>query len=102
MFKLYGEIAGWKLLDLGSDEFDMIATIGEYLQENENTRFLIIKSTDDGDEPYKSIRSMEQYIEYSQEYYERIKLENKNAMELKKEMMDIVYGKTKTKRNKTR
>ena len=98
MFKLYGEIAGWKMLDLSADEFDIIATMGEYLQENENIRFLIIKSTDIGDEPYKSIRSMQQYIEYSQEYYERTKLENKNIMELKKEMMDIVYEKPKTKK----
>ena len=98
MFRLYGEIAGWKLLDLSADEFDMIATMGEYLQENENTRFLIIKSTEIGDEPYKSIRSMEQYMEYSKDFYERKKIENKTAMELKKEMMNIVYDEPKTKK----
>lgn len=92
MFRLYGNIAGWKMLDLSADEFDIIATMGEYLQENENTQFLIIKSTETTDEPYKSIRSMEQYMEYSREYYERIKLQNKTCMELKKEMFDIMDG----------
>lgn len=93
MFRLYGNIAGWKMLDLSGDEFDIIATMGEYLQENENTQFLIIKSTETTDEPYKSIRSMEQYMEYSREYYERIKLQNKTCMELKQEMFDIMDGK---------
>ena len=62
------------MLDLSGDEFDIIATMGEYLQENENTQFLIIKSTETTDEPYKSIRSMEQYMEYSREYYETLGL----------------------------
>lgn len=90
MFRLYGNIAGWKMLDLSADEFDIIATMGEYLQENENTQFLIIKSTENTDEPYKSIRSMEQYMDYAHEYYERIKLQNKTCMELKQEMFDIM------------
>lgn len=90
MFRLYGNIAGWKMLDLSGDEFDIIATMGEYLQENENICFLIIKQDQYGDEPYKSIRSVEQYMDYAHEYYERIKLQNKTCMELKKEMFDIM------------
>lgn len=93
-FRLYGNIAGWKLLDLGADEFDLITTMEEYMQKDENIYFLIIKEDQDGDEPYKSIRSRKQLDEYEQEFYERKNLENKTIMELKKEMFELRDGKS--------
>lgn len=97
MFRLYGNIAGWKLLDLGAEEFDMMTTMEEYLQKDENTCFLLIKTNEYGDEPYKSVHGREDYLQYVKEYYSRI-MKNKSCMELKKEMMDIVYEEPKVKK----
>ena len=101
MFRLYGNIAGWKLLDLGADEFDMIATMGEYLQKDENICFLLIKSNENSDEPYKSVHGKKEYDTYSQEYFERLKLQNKTIMELKREMLmgEEEHEKTKFRRS---
>ena len=96
MFRLYGNIAGWKLLDLGAEEFDMMATMEEYLQQNENTCFMMIKTDEYGDEPYKSVYGREGYVKYLDEYYKRT-MKDKKIMELKKEMMDIVYNEPEPK-----
>lgn len=96
MFRLYGNIAGWKLLDLGSEEFDMMATMEEYLQKDENICFIMIKTDENGDEPYKSIFGRESYVKYLDEYYKRT-MKDKKIMELRKEMMDIVYNEPKSK-----
>ena len=96
MFRLYGNIAGWKLLDLGAEEFDMMATMEEYLQNDENICFLLIKTNEYGDEPYKSVHGREEYVKYLDDFYKRT-MKDKKIMELRKEMMDIVYEEPKTK-----
>ena len=88
MFRLYGNIAGWKLLDLGAEEFDMMATMEEYLQMNENACFMIIKTDEYGDEPYKSIHGREDYVKYLDEYYKKLS-KNKTCVELKREILDM-------------
>lgn len=93
MYKLYGEIAGWKMLDISANEGDMLITMDEYLKDNEKIHFLIIKHENNTDEPYKSIRSMEDYVSYLEEYNKRTQLMNMSCVDLKR---DIV-GKQRTK-----
>ena len=85
-------------LDMG-DEFDIIATMGEWLKKDENMEFLIVHYDKITTEPsWRTIKGKEEYSAYSKEYYDRI-MKNKTCVELKKEMMDIVYGeKPKTKK----
>ena len=90
MFRLYGNIAGWKMLDLGAEEFDMMATMEEYLQKDEKTCFMLIKTDEYGDEPYRTVHGREDYVKYLDDYYRRT-MKNKKIMDLRKEMMDIVY-----------
>lgn len=98
MYKLYGEIAGWKMLDISSNEGDILQTIGEYLSDSENMHFLIVKNENDTDEPYKAIRSIDDYVHYLGEYNRRLK--EMSCIELREEMMDIVYDKPKVKTNR--
>lgn len=90
MFKLYANIGNWKLLDVSAIEGDIIDTIGEYIEENTHLKFLIMLSTEEGDDFYRSITSVDDYFRYQEEYNKRIKSEN--IMELKQDMMNSIYG----------
>ena len=97
MYKLYTGKGTRTCLDIG-DEFDMIATMGDYLQKDEEMQFLLVHYDEVTTEPdWRTIRGMKDYLEYTKEYYNKL-LKNKSCMELKKEMMDIIYEKPKTKR----
>lgn len=81
------------MLDISSNEEDMLTTMEEYLKDNEDIHFLIIKQENNTDEPYKSIRSIEDYTNYLEEYNHRLEIMNMSCVDLKR---DIV-GKQKTK-----
>ena len=87
-------------LDMG-DEFDILATMGEWLQKDNEMEFLVVHYDKVTDEPdWKTIKGREDYLLYLKDYYHRM-MQNKTCVELKKEMMDIVYGEEpKTKKKK--
>lgn len=93
MFKLY-EMYTRKFLDQSEREGDIIDTIGEYVKEYQDMKFMIIRIDEiDGEETYgfyKSIKGISGYIDYVEEYNKRIKEEN--IMELKQDMMNSIYG----------
>lgn len=86
MYKLYGNIAySWKKLDLSVDEKDIVDTMIICHNKFKLYDYLIINRENNTDMIYKRIRSEEEYIEYINEYKERIKpLEDMSCMNLKK------------------
>lgn len=97
-YRLYKTSGGYEYITTDDDESKICLTIGNRLKQDPNERFMIIKNFNNGDEAYKGIRSQEDYIEYREELDKRTenkRLSNMSAMELRKEMMDIVYGKPK-------
>jgi len=76
MYRLYGNINGWKLLEVVEDnELELIRTMLEYVKNYMRAEFIIIKHENNMDIPYKSIQTEQELIEYIEEYEER----NKNV-----------------------
>lgn len=96
MFKLYAMASMPTLIDKASNEYDICDTIGDYIKDNPEERFLIVKRENNTDEVYRAIRSMDEYVDYYQELMNR-RLKEKSCVELKREMMDIVYDTPKPK-----
>lgn len=71
MYKLYGNIEGWKELDQSNDEMDLVDTMGYYISNNCEINFIIKKETKDTDIIYKTIKTNKEYILYLQEVVER-------------------------------
>ena len=67
MYKLYGNIEGWKELDQSNDEMDLVDTMGYYISNNCEINFIIKKETKDTDIIYKTIKTHKEYILYLQE-----------------------------------
>ena len=88
MFKLYIDKGTRKMIDVSESEQDIIDTMGEYIRDDLEARFLIIESRQDGDNLKGFIRSPEDYANYVQQYNEKIK--EKSCVELKTEMMNKV------------
>lgn len=68
MYKLYGNIAGWKLIDISKDEKDIIDTLTLYVENNHTMDYMIIKQLRDRDELYKCILNEQDYRNYLEEY----------------------------------
>lgn len=96
MFKLYAMASVPTMIDKASNEYDICDTIGEYIKRDPYERFLIVKRENNTDEVYRAIRSMDEYVDYYQELMNR-RLKEKSCVELKREMMDIVYDTPKSK-----
>lgn len=89
MYILYGNIAGRTELDRGSNEFEMLETIENFLRKDENMSFLLVHYDEITTEPgWKTIRGREGYIKYMKDYNNRI-LQNKTCVELKREILDL-------------
>lgn len=72
MYRLYGNISGWKLLEVVEDnELELIKTMLEYVKNYMRAEFIIIKHEEDMDIPYRSIQTEQELIEYIEEYEER-------------------------------
>ena len=79
MYRLYGNISGWKLLEVVEDnELELIRTMLEYVKNYMRAEFIIVKHENDMDIPYKSIQTEQELIEYIEEYEEREKNVNKS------------------------
>lgn len=93
MWYLYDKDTNTKL-DVSDKEQDIINTMGEYYQTNPYYRFRIVKYDEITTEPsLRSIRNIGEYETYIQEYNAK-QLKNKTCIELKREMFDIMDGKT--------
>ena len=72
MYKLYGNISGWKLLEVVEDnELELIKTMLEYVKNYMRAEFIIVKHENNMDIPYRSIQTEQELIEYIEEYEER-------------------------------
>jgi len=94
MFKLYGYVNG-QISFLGATfyESEVIKKIQKYLNP-EDVHFIIIKETKYMDIPYKTILSEEEFIEYADEYSERI-MKDYSAVELKRKILELENKKIK-------
>ena len=64
MFRLYGNIEGWKLLKTDIDEIKIIKELGKYITEYKEINYLIIKHENNQDIPYMVIINEQQYYDY--------------------------------------
>lgn len=77
MYRLYGNINGWKLLEVvENNEAELIRTMLEYVKNYMRAEFIIVKHEEDMDIPYRSIQSEQELIEYIEEYEEKEKEKN--------------------------
>lgn len=77
MFKLYGSLGTWKLLDKTNEEKEVIDTISDYVNDTPEMQFMIIKQVEDTDIPYRKIRNIFEYALYVEEYNARTKNKSK-------------------------
>lgn len=95
MFKLYIDKGIRKMIDVSESEQDIIDTMGDYLREDENSRFLIIENNKNGDNIKGMVIGWLQYADYVEAYNDRLK--NETCSELKKEITKDVKIKRLTK-----
>lgn len=81
MFKLY-EMYTASEIDKSNNEGDIIESIGDYISYNSDNIFLTV--TKDM-EHHRSVRSIDDYIAYVEDYNQRLK--NMSCIELKKEIV---------------
>jgi hypothetical protein len=78
MYRLYGNIAGWKNLDISENEKDIIDTLKDYVYQSKAIEYMIIEQRDNTDFPYKQISTLQDYFDYINEY------EDKKTLKLQK------------------
>lgn len=93
MFNLYINMGVPKLVDASEEEHDIIDTMGYYLKDNPDTRFMIIESNKDGDWIKDTVIGWIEYATYVEEYNRQLK--EKSCVELKSEIVKNVKVKRK-------
>lgn len=68
MYKVYATIGHWQLIDKTNEEQDVIDTIGEYIHEDPNLRFLVVENINGTDNYYKSINKFNDYVNYVEQF----------------------------------
>ena len=96
MFKLYIDKGTRKMIDVSQSEQDIIDTMGDYLRDDENSRFLIIENTKEGDWIKDRVIGWIEYATYVEEYNRKLK--EKSCVELKSQIVKNVKIKTKGSR----
>ena len=81
MFKLYIDKGTRQMIDVSESEQDIIDTMGEYIREDKEARFLIIESNEDSDWVKARIIGYIDYATYTEEYNNKLK--EKSCVELK-------------------
>lgn len=66
MFHLYGNVAGWKELDVSKDEIDILETIENHIKANSRTDYLVIDKHPDIDLFCGNILNEKDLEEYKQ------------------------------------
>lgn len=92
MYKLYGNVAGWRVLDISEKEKDIIDTIIDYSNDTGLYNYLITKAKGKGENykeaPYKRIIGKKQFANYLEKYKEKVELENMSCVELKRYILN--------------
>lgn len=86
MFKLYGNVAGWKKIDIATDERQIISTMIDYSNKFNFYDYMIIQREQETDMIYKRIRNQEEFSSYLVEYKHRTlkPLEDMSCVDLKR------------------
>ena len=87
MYKLYASIGHWTEIDRSNEEKDIIDTIGDYLHDDEELRFMVIQRENNTDNCVRNIENMQDYVNYLSDY----KARQETCVELKK----YIVGKQK-------
>lgn len=94
MYKLYLNEGVKTLIDVSPNEKDILDTIGDYLIDNPEARFIVIYSQEYGDCIYGVINGYKDYKDRLEMYKEK----QKSCIELKKEITkDVKVKKLKKK-----
>jgi len=80
MYKVYTRKDTPTLIDVTNNEMEVVETMGDYLSEDPEQRFTVIKRENGTDDPYISIFNMNDYLDYK----ESVELKQKSCVELKK------------------
>ena len=95
MYKLYLSDSR-TMIDVSENEQDIIDTMGDYLKDSLDTRFIIIFSQEYGDCIYAVINGYKDYKNYLEIYKQKLK--DMSCTELKKEITkDVKVKKLKKK-----
>lgn len=93
MFRLYGNISGWRALDEKEKEKDIIETMIDYSNDTGLYDYLITKTKGDRDtdykeSPYKRIIGKKQFANYLNKYKEKQRLNDMSCVELKRYILN--------------
>lgn len=85
MYRLYGNVAGWKKISIAVDEKEIISDMVDFSNKYNFYDFMIIKREQETDMIYRRIHNQEEFSSYLAEYQHRIKpLEDMSCVNLKK------------------
>lgn len=84
MYKVYLNEGVRTLIDVTPNESDIMDTIGEYLNDNPESRFIVIYSQEYGDCIYGVINGYKDYIKYLKNYKEKLNSTKDTECNLKK------------------
>ena len=85
MYRLYGNIAGWKKLSIAVDEADIISDMIDYSNKFNFYDYLIIQRENDTDDIYLRIHNQDEFGSFLTKYSHRIhKMEDMSCVDLKK------------------
>ena len=93
MFKLYINMGVPKLIDASENEQDIIDTMGWYIKDNPETRFIVRELNEKEGDWSRSIHNILDYALYVEEY--NTKLKNMSCVELKSNIVKDVKVKRK-------
>lgn len=93
MFRLYGNIAGWRALDEKEKEKDIIETMIDYSNDTGIYDYFITKvrgerNTSYKEAPYKRIIGKKQFANYLNKYKEKQRLNDMSCVELKRYILN--------------
>lgn len=77
MYRLYGNVAGWKILDESEEEIDIIDTIGRYIDNHSEINYMVIDDSKGYDDTIRTIHNKKQYMNYMNEVVDKYVEKNK-------------------------
>lgn len=95
MFELYKDIGSnsWTKIDVSNQEKDIVDTLMFEFKRDNLSKYKIKYDIGDGEQTF-TIRDANDYHEYVANFQNRM-LQQMSCVELKREMLDIVFAKTK-------
>lgn len=71
MYRVYGNVAGWKELDRSNEEIDIVDTIGRHIDAHSEINYVVVDDSQGYDDTIKTIHTKRQYIDYLNEVKDR-------------------------------